>query len=62
MRIMCLILIALFNYWGLIAGTLITILLICTNETVLGTKGYLYPLVPFNWKKLKSLLFRIKKK
>ena len=62
MRIMCLILIALFNYWGLILGTIITILLICTNETVLGTKSYLFPLIPFNWKKLKSLLFRVKKK
>ena len=62
MRILCLILISLFNYWGLILGTIITIILICTNETVLGTKTYLYPLIPFNWKKLKSLLFRVKKK
>ncbi len=62
LRMLCLILIALFNYWGFILGIAIGIALIATNETVLGTKTYLYPLIPFNWKKLKSLLFRVKKK
>lgn len=62
MRILCLILISFLNYWGLILGTIITIALICTNETVFGTKSYLFPLIPFNWKKLKSLLFRVRKK
>ncbi len=62
MRIMYLVLIAVFNYWGLIIGTLILITLVATNETVLGTKSYLYPLLPFDWQKLKTLLFRTKKK
>lgn len=62
MRILCLILVSFLNYWGLILGTIITVALIATNETVLGTKSYLSPLIPFNWKKLKSLLFRVKKK
>lgn len=61
-RMLCLVLIALFNYWGLILGTFIGLFLIVTNETVLGTKTYLYPLIPFDWKKLKTLLFRVKKK
>ena len=61
MRILSLILIHFLNYWGLIIGTLITLILIVTNETVLGKRDYLYPLIPFNWKGLKSLLFRVKK-
>lgn len=62
LRMLCLILIGLLNYWGFILGIVIGIILIATNETVLGTKTYLYPLIPFNGKKLKSLLFRVKKK
>ena len=61
MRILTLILIHFLNYWGLILGTVITITLIATNQTVLGRKDYLYPLIPFNAKALKSLIFRVKK-
>ena len=62
MRIMCLILIALLNYWGLILAIAVMIALITTNATVVNEKSYLYPLIPFNFKKLQSLLFRVKKK
>ena len=62
MRIMCLILVALLNYWGLILAIVIMIALITTNATVVDEGGYLYPLIPFNFKKLKSLLIRVKKK
>ena len=61
MRILSIILIHFFNYWGLILGTVITLLLIATNQTVLGKRDYLYPLIPFNWKALKSLFLRVKK-
>lgn len=61
MRILSIILIHFLNYWGLILGTVITIILIATNKTVLGKRDYLYPLIPFNWRALKSLLFRVKK-
>ena len=61
MRILTLILIHFFNYWGLILGTLITIILVVTNQTVLGKRDYLYPLIPFNAKALKALFFRVKK-
>ena len=61
MRILSIILIHFLNYWGLIIGTLVTIILIVTNETVLGKHDYLYPLIPFNAKALKSLFFRVKK-
>lgn len=62
MRILCLILISFLNYWGLILGTVIMLTLIATNATVLNDKSYLFPLIPFNAKKLKSLLIRVKKK
>ncbi len=61
MRILSIILVHFFNYWGLIIGTLITIILIVTNKTVLGRHDYLYPLIPFNAKALKALFFRVKK-
>jgi stage V sporulation protein AF len=61
MRILSIILIHFFNFWGLILGTVITLILIVTNQTVLGKRDYLYPLIPFNWKGLKSLFFRVKK-
>ena len=61
MRILSIILVHFLNYWGLIIGTLVTVILIATNKTVLDKRDYLYPLIPFNWKALKSLLFRVKK-
>ena len=61
MRILSLVLIHFLNYWGLIIGTAVTLILVATNETVLGKRDYLYPLIPFNWKGLKSLFFRVKK-
>ena len=47
MRIVTLILTALFNVWGFIAGTVIFILLLLCNRTLDG-KCYLYPLIPWN--------------
>lgn len=61
-RIISLILISFMNYWGLIVGALIGIILICTNESLNGKRSYLYPLIPFNFKALISLVFRVKKK
>ena len=54
---MILILTAVFNLWGFIAGLIITTLLISFNKTVSG-RCYLYPLIPFDGKALSSLLFR----
>lgn len=56
-RMMILILTAVFNLWGFIAGLIITTLLISFNKTVSG-RCYLYPLIPFDGKALSSLLFR----
>ena len=60
MRILLLILTALLGGWGLLLGTLVMLALIATNGTVCSGKGYLYPLVPFDGKALRSLLIRRK--
>lgn len=62
MRMILLILIALFNVWGLIGGTVLIIILLATNKTVNGRRNYFYPLIPFNGSALLSMLFRVKKK
>lgn len=56
-RIFLLILTALFEAWGLIVGTVLCLVMVGTTKTFTG-EPYLYPLVPFNWRDLKHLLFR----
>ena len=58
-RMMLTIFIALFNIWGFAVGILIITLLISFNPTISG-RCYLYPLIPFDAKKLSSLLIRKK--
>ncbi len=57
MRILNLIMTQLFGIWGYAGAILIALLALCLNRTVAGT-SYLYPLLPFNWKKLKNRLIR----
>lgn len=56
-RIFMLVLTALFNLWGFIAGVVIVLLVISFTKTLSG-KSYLYPLIPFNGKALSRLLIR----
>jgi len=56
-RILLLVLTAIFNLWGFVAGCVIIITLIATTKT-LGGKSYLYPLIPFDKKALSSLFIR----
>ncbi len=58
-RMMLIILVALFNFIGFIAGMCAIILLIAFNPTLSG-RSYLYPLIPLNLKKLSCLLIRKK--
>lgn len=60
-RMLLLLLTALFDLWGFAIGILCAIVLICTNSTVNGKRSYLYPLIPFDKKVLARLLFRLKK-
>jgi stage V sporulation protein AF len=62
MRILTLILIALFSLPGLFMGFGITLVLIATNNTVSGSRGYLYPLIPFDGRAIYRLIFRVKLK
>lgn len=57
MRIINLILTAIFGIWGYIGALILMVLAIATNRTVSG-KSYIYPLIPFNLKQLSKRLFR----
>lgn len=57
MRIIILILTAVFNVWGYIAGIILSVCAITFNKTI-GGKSYIYPLVPFSWSELKKRFFR----
>ena len=59
MRMITLVLTAMFDLWGYIAGIVILLLALATNKTV-SKQSYLYPLIPFNWKKLKHLIIRLR--
>ena len=59
MRIIILILTAIFNIWGFVAGVVISILFVVLNKTTAGFT-YLYPLIPFDGKKLMQKFFRLK--
>lgn len=56
-RILLLLLTYFFNLWGFIGGLILAVVMIASNKTVTG-KGYLYPLIPFNFKALKTHIYR----
>lgn len=47
--------------WGFVIGMVVFVLLVATNNTVLGRR-YLYPLIPFNPRALSRILIRHKKR
>ena len=62
LRMFLLLLTGVFKIWGFIGGFATIIILLVTNKTVNGKRSYLYPVIPFNGRALKSLLLRVKKK
>jgi stage V sporulation protein AF len=58
-RMILLILCGIFGFWGFVGGIIITLIVMGSTKTIAGDK-YFYPLIPFNWKALKNLLFRTK--
>ncbi|MBP6886477.1 MAG: spore germination protein [Oscillospiraceae bacterium] len=58
MRILSVILTALFGAWGFAAGMAVTLFLILSTKSP-GTKGYFWPIIPFSAKGFKKLLFRL---
>lgn len=59
LRMVMLITTALFNVWGFVGGVVFSILCLALNKTTAGFT-YLFPLVPFNGRKLLEKFFRIK--
>lgn len=57
LRILLLLLTAVFNLWGFIIGTVICVLALVFNKTIAG-KSYIYPLIPFSFSELKKRLIR----
>ena len=62
LRMLLLLLTGFFKLAGFISGLVIILVLLATNKTVNGKRRYLYPIIPFEARALKSLLFRVKKK
>lgn len=56
-RLFLLVATACFGIWGFGIGTVLVLLSLFTTPTF-GGFSYLWPLIPFNWKALKSLLLR----
>ncbi len=56
-RITVIILTAIFGLWGYIAGFALMAVIIATTKTLEGRR-YLYPLIPFDLKAIKSLVVR----
>jgi stage V sporulation protein AF len=61
LRLLLLVLSALFGFPGFFCGCGVIVFLLFTNKTVAGRGFYLYPLIPFDKKALARLLFRTKK-
>ena len=59
MRIINLILTAIFGLYGYISAIVIFVLAVVCNKT-LSDKSYIYPLIPFNLKQLAKRLFRLR--
>ena len=57
MRVTLLLLSALLDVWGLLAGIVLFVVLLLTTKPIIG-KGYLYPLYPFDAKALGRILLR----
>lgn len=57
MRLILLILTALFSSGGLVTGIILVLLILISNKTITGD-SYLYPLFPFNGKELFSMIIR----
>lgn len=57
LRMITLLLTQWFQLWGYIGGIGLSLLAVCCNRTV-SHRSFIYPLIPFDWKKLKSRLIR----
>ena len=61
MRLLLLVLTAIFDLWGFIGGCVLNLIFVASNKTVNGKRSYLYPLIPFNGRALSRLFLRRRK-
>lgn len=57
LRIFLLLTTSIFGLWGFVGGVIIILLLVAFNKTV-SNESYIYPLIPFNGKKLINIFIR----
>ena len=62
MRMMILALVYFLGIWGFVAGILLFMLFVATNTTISAKHHYLYPLIPFDFRRLSRLLLRHQKR
>lgn len=62
MRMLTLILVFFFGAAGFAIGLIVELLLIMTNKTVAGDRGYMYPLLPFDIKAVGRIFLRLGKR
>ena len=61
LRLILLVLTWFWGFWGFAAGLVLCFILLVSNKTLNGRRSYLYPLIPFNAKALKRMIFRVRK-
>ena len=61
-RLATLFLVYLFGAMGFVLGMIVFVILVATNTTVPSSRGYLYPLIPFNGRALARYFVRRPKK
>ncbi len=62
MRMLLLLGAAVANVWGFVLILILLFVFIATNKTVDGSRSYLYPLIPWNRRAMRRLIFRVKLK
>ena len=62
MRLILLILSAVFDIWGFGLGVILVFLLIVSNKTIDNSRGYLYPLIPWNGNAMLRFFARVRLK
>lgn len=62
MRIIILVLVAIFKIWGFVLGIIIFCASVALNTTLSGKHRYLYPLIPFDAHALGKLIIRQRKR
>lgn len=58
-RLLLLVLTGLFGFWGFIGSLIVIFILLLSSRSFKNGKPYTWPLIPFKWKPLAHILFRM---